>query len=69
MSIHGECFDTGMSGKCGYECEVFQEGKCEEVGDLLDNIVHSGYSIQEQVELLKMYEHPSVIPWYENGEQ
>ncbi len=28
MSIHDPCFENGQSGKCGRECEVFQDGDC-----------------------------------------
>ncbi len=28
-SIHGVCFDNGMSGNCNEECSQFQSGGCE----------------------------------------
>jgi len=46
MSIHGHCFDTGMSGRCGQECEVFQGiyvedmDECPERITVLSNIDH-----------------------------
>lgn len=29
MSIHGECFDNGMSGNCGGRCDVLLRGDCK----------------------------------------
>ena len=29
MSIHGICYDNGMSGNCNTDCELFGDGKCE----------------------------------------
>jgi hypothetical protein len=30
MSIHGICFDNGMSGRCDiWECDKFNEGRCD----------------------------------------
>lgn len=62
---YGKCFNEANRGRCGYECEAFQNGECEEVGDLLENIQHSGYSQYKQMMILRLYEHPSVMPWWE----
>ena len=32
MSRHGVCFDNGISGRCGPECELFELGQCD-IGD------------------------------------
>jgi len=29
MSRHGLCYDEGQSGRCGRECQAFQDGDCE----------------------------------------
>lgn len=45
-SIHGICFDEGMSGNCGLECNGFIYGDCEipeeifeSLGDEIDNVI------------------------------
>lgn len=30
MSIHGECFDRGISENCNVTCSIFEWGKCKE---------------------------------------
>jgi len=37
---HGICFDNGMSGNCGLECEAFTNGDCDVAEELLDNNDH-----------------------------
>ncbi|RLD82416.1 MAG: hypothetical protein DRJ15_01555 [Bacteroidetes bacterium] len=36
MSTHGACYDAGQSGKCGVECPVYQDGKCEIANEILE---------------------------------
>lgn len=36
MSVHGICFDNGMSGNCNEECENFLLGSCSEGSNMID---------------------------------
>ena len=37
MSIHGICFDEGMSGRCGLDCRGFNDNECPDPEEILDN--------------------------------
>ena len=43
------CFTVGISGGCGRDCFVFQDGDCEEFFEVVD-----GHSITD-VELIELY--------------
>ena len=49
MSIHGICFDNGMSGRCGIECEVLAD--CDERLNIIDDAILNGMSADELIDL------------------
>lgn len=36
-SIHGICFDNGMSGNCNFECEDFINNECDVKDEMISN--------------------------------
>jgi len=34
MSAESRCHDTGITGNCGEDCEVYKEGLCTEPEDI-----------------------------------
>ena len=61
VSIHGICFDNGMSGNCNHFCEQFLDGDCD-VGDtIVENMLNESSpevieeSIAEIVEPVKLF--------------
>lgn len=57
MSTHGACFDSGMSGNCGWECIPFLEGECS----IADEFADSGEYLDEE-KLLTLYEVYDIVP-------
>ena len=51
MSIHGVCFDNGMSGKCNTDCEQYLEGNC----DAADEFDLSDGTVEEKYEHYELY--------------
>ena len=49
MSIHGICFDNGMSGKCGIECEILKD--CDEKLNIIDDAILNGTTADELLDL------------------
>ena len=49
MSIHGICFDNGMSGRCGIECEILKD--CDEKLNIIDDAIVNGITADELLDL------------------
>lgn len=56
VSIHGICFDNGMSGNCNHMCEQFLDGDCG-VGDtIVENMLDESSPEEVEEALLEMIE-------------
>ena len=49
MSIHGICFDNGMSGNCNVECEILAD--CDERLNIIDDAILNGYTADDLLDL------------------
>jgi hypothetical protein len=59
LYMSSRCFDIGMSGNCGYTCEVFREGECiEHQTMMLINLLK--YDYDEAINILDD-SYPNVI--------
>jgi len=45
-----DCFRNGDSGRCGLECNVFQDGDCEYLEEISDNVILEAYREYEVYE-------------------
>lgn len=70
MSIHGLCFDEGMSGRCGIECRGLDD--CDERGNIIDDAIENGVSADELIDLgifdsyIEMYEYGILHKYLKN---
>jgi ribosomal protein L19 len=55
MSVHGECFDTGMAGKCGLECQMFLCGECEHVDEAEPQQIIDQLGEEQAIEVMECY--------------
>lgn len=55
MGLYGECFDNGMSGNCGIDCEVFLRGDCENGDEGLEAALDSDLDEESKLELIDFY--------------
>lgn len=56
MSVHGICYDNGMSGKCNILCEQFQAGECECAEDVLLAAIDSEeFDDEDLIEIINIY--------------
>ena len=62
MSIHGICFDNGMSGRCGIECEAIID--CDEKLNIIDDAILNGYTAEDLLDL-DVFDNDKEI--YESG--
>lgn len=62
MSIHGICFDEGMSGNCGLECRGFLDMECDIVDEVVEGCADS-MTQDDWIDLGETYEEymPKII--------
>lgn len=60
MSIHGICFDNGMSGRCSLDCEAFRDGECDSASEFRDWL--EGLDKQECSDIIKENELIELYP-------
>lgn len=55
MSVHGTCFDNGMSGNCNETCQDFLDGLCNEGANIIDELsdIKINYLYEDQEEMFK----------------
>lgn len=41
MSVHKECFDIGVSGRCGPDCDVLIRGECEDQEEIVRELMEA----------------------------
>ena len=57
MSEYSVCFQTGMSGNCGVECEDFQAGLCEHAEPIdIPNEYRDRYGLPPRKQLIPVIE-------------
>jgi len=66
MSVHGVCFDNGMSGKCDVECEQFTDGDCPEPDEVINGWMEYITAEEQDQYLLVLYNEVEL--WLLRGE-
>ena len=53
--VNDDCFNVGMSGKCGVECHVFVKGGCENSGEFSPTDLLKVYDEETVQEIMEYY--------------